>query len=70
VGALAAAGSSTGTVTLTVPSSKAPNTYRVLACADDTNVVKEVNEPNNCAVAPARGQLGRRSEEGALISRP
>jgi hypothetical protein len=41
-----------------VPSSTASNTYRVLACAHDTNVVKEVNETNNCAVAPARGQLG------------
>jgi CARDB protein/beta-propeller repeat-containing protein len=39
---------STGTVTVTIPSSTAPGTYRLLACADDLNVVNETNQNNNC----------------------
>jgi CARDB len=53
VAALAPSGASTGAATVTVPAATAPGTYHVLVCADDTNLVKEVNE-NNCRVA---GQL-------------
>jgi hypothetical protein len=33
---------------VTVPASAATGLYRVLACADDTNVVAEFNETQNC----------------------
>ena len=48
VPALAAAASSTGTVTVTVPGATAIGTYFLLACADDTGAVAETNEANNC----------------------
>lgn len=41
----------TGTV-LTVPSSVAPGSYFVIACADVTRKVRERSEVNNCRVAP------------------
>ena len=53
VGILQASGTSTGTVTVTVPAGTAPKTYRLLACTDDTNVVKELNENDNCATPNA-----------------
>jgi len=39
---------SSGTVTVTVSAGTASGTYFLLACADDTLVVKETNESNNC----------------------
>ncbi|MGH7358983.1 MAG: CARDB domain-containing protein, partial [Candidatus Rokuibacteriota bacterium] len=45
---LAAGGSHSATVTVTIPAATAPNTYFLLACADNTNVVIETNETNNC----------------------
>jgi hypothetical protein len=42
---------STGTVTVTIPSSTPLNTYFLLACADDLNVMAESNESNNCNLA-------------------
>jgi subtilase family serine protease len=40
--------SSTGTVTVTIPSDIAPGKYFLLACADDARAVPEGNEANNC----------------------
>jgi hypothetical protein len=48
VASLAVGASSTGTVTVTIPSSTVSGTYFLLACADDTKVVAESNEGNNC----------------------
>ena len=42
-----AAGSS-GSVTAVIPSTTIPGTYFVLACADDTKLVGESSEANNC----------------------
>src|SRR5206468_1907433 len=39
---------SSGTVTVTVSAGTAGGTYFLLACADDTLVVPETNESNNC----------------------
>src|SRR5215831_3502483 len=47
---LAAGGTSTGTVTVTVPAGTS-GTYFVLACADDLGVVVESTEGNNCAAS-------------------
>src|SRR5262249_45130304 len=51
VAALTAGTTSTGTVTVTIPSGAAPGTYRLLACADDLNAVAETNDGNNCRTA-------------------
>ncbi len=57
VGALAVAGSSTGTVSVTIPTTTAVASYYLLACADDTAVVAESNESNNCIASGAKVQI-------------
>ena len=42
------------TATVTIPAATPPNSYFLLACADDLNAVDETNETNNCiAIAAA-----------------
>ena len=43
-----------GTVTVTIPSGTAPGSYYLLACADDTNVIAESNETNNCVASSSK----------------
>jgi subtilase family serine protease len=57
VPSLAAGAASSGTVTVTVPTTTAPNTYFLLACADDTSLVTESNETNNCRTSTATVQV-------------
>jgi subtilase family serine protease len=45
---LAAGGSHSGTVTVTIPAATPLNTYFLLACADGPNTVVETDESNNC----------------------
>ena len=45
---LGSGASSTGTRTVTVPTTMPPGTYLVLACADDLNRVGEGDDANNC----------------------
>jgi len=51
VPALAADATSSGSVTVTIPSTTPINTYYVLACADDLNTVVEADETNNCVAS-------------------
>jgi uncharacterized repeat protein (TIGR03803 family) len=51
VPALASGDSSTGNAELTVPATIANGTYYLLACADDTKLVAESNESNNCTAS-------------------
>jgi subtilisin len=48
VPALGAARQHRATVRVVVPATAAPGTYRLLACADDTALLTETNETNNC----------------------
>jgi subtilase family serine protease len=57
VPALAAAASSTGTATLTVPTTTVRGTYFLLACADDTRFVAETIETNNCRASATTVQV-------------
>jgi subtilase family serine protease len=50
---LAPGATSSGSRTLTVPATMPPGPYTVLACADDTFKVDEVNESNNCRASAA-----------------
>lgn len=52
LGVLAGGGSSSATVTVSVPA--ALGAYYLLACADDLGVVSETDETNNCRVAAGR----------------
>ena len=54
---LAVGGTSTGTVTVAVPSATPLGTYYLLACADDTNGVTETNESNNCKASGTKIQI-------------
>jgi len=45
---LAAGASHTGAVTVTIPAATVPNTYFLVACADDGNIVAEIDDGNNC----------------------
>ena len=47
-GLAAGAATSPATITVTIPSTTPPNTYLLLACADDLNTVVETTETNNC----------------------
>jgi len=46
-----AGATSSGSRSVTVPSSTVPGVYRVLACADDSSRVTESNESNNCTAS-------------------
>ncbi|HET8959896.1 CARDB domain-containing protein, partial [Nocardioides sp.] len=48
VTALAAGATATGSKTVRVPTSMPVGTYRLLACADDTHLVSEGSESDNC----------------------
>ena len=48
VPALAPGASHSGTITVTIPAGTTPNTYFLLACADNANSVVETDEINNC----------------------
>jgi len=45
---LARSASSSASIAVTIPSTTLPGTYVLLACADDTKVVAESNDTNNC----------------------
>jgi hypothetical protein len=54
VPSLAPSATSSGTVTVTVSAGTAGGTYFLLACADDTLVVPETNESNNCKASATK----------------
>jgi subtilisin family serine protease len=68
VPAVGAGAASAGSATATVPADVAAGTYYLLACADDTNVVAESNESNNCAAASVRVQVGSDLTESGVSS--
>jgi subtilase family serine protease len=51
---LAAGDNSTGTITVTIPTSTASATYYLLACGDDLKKVTESNEKNNCKASTTK----------------
>ncbi len=54
---LLASGTSTGTVTVTIPASIVSKPYFLLACADDLKKVSESNENNNCIASQTKVQV-------------
>jgi parallel beta-helix repeat protein len=59
VGSIAPGASASGTATIVVPSSTVPGAYFVLACADDTALVLESDEADNCRASDATLDVGR-----------
>jgi subtilase family serine protease len=57
VPALDVQGTSTGTVTVTVPSNMQVGTYYLLACADGGSNVTETDETNNCLASNTTVQV-------------
>jgi CARDB len=58
VPALAAGETSTGSFTVTIPLSVPAGYYLLLACADDTNLIVETNETNNCKASALAVRVG------------
>lgn len=55
---LGPAGISTGSATVTIPTSTPLATYHVLACADDVTKLKEASETNNCIASAGTILIG------------
>jgi len=70
VPALAPGASSMGSASVTVPPDMATGTFYLLACADDTNLVSESNETNNCSAASTRIPVGPDLTESAVSTQP
>jgi len=70
VAALAAGAQSAGTTTVTIPLAAPAGTYHVLACADDTQVVAEASDANNCRAAAATIVVGRPDLVETAVSNP
>ena len=69
VAALAAGGTSSGSVTVKVPSGITRTTYYAIACADDNAVVSESNESNNCKASSSRITVNS-NNHGKTAGRP
>jgi hypothetical protein len=61
VGRLRPRASSRGSRTLTIPTSIAPGSYRLLACTDERKRIRESSERNNCRAAPQPVQVSDRT---------
>ncbi len=70
VPALAPGVQSAGTATVTIPLGTPPGTYRLLACADDTQLVAETNEGNNCGAAAGSIVVGRPDLVETAVTNP
>ena len=70
VPALAFGATSTGTVTVTIPSGTPLGTYYLLACADNLTKVTESNEANNCLAADSPIQVTRPDLAETTLSAP
>ncbi|MEO8678869.1 MAG: CARDB domain-containing protein [Vicinamibacterales bacterium] len=70
VPALSGGISSTGTVTVTVPTNTAIGTYYLVACADDTKLVPEGNETNNCRAAAGTVSVARPDLAVSAVANP
>ncbi len=70
VPSLAPSATSSGTVTVTVSAGTAAGTYFLLACADDTLVVPEINESNNCVSSTAQVTLSGPDLIETAVSNP
>src|SRR5262249_20131647 len=70
VPSLGAGVSSTGTVTVTIPSVTVTATYYLLACADDPGVVIETDETNNCVASTQTVRVTRPDLITTTVSNP
>ena len=59
VAALTPGGESTATVSVTIPANTLLGSYFLLACADDTGLLLESNENDNCRASTSKVQVGR-----------
>ena len=70
VASLAAGQASSGSATVTIPSSMPLGTYYLLACADELNAVAETNETNNCLASAATVNVTRPDLVETAVSNP
>jgi photosystem II stability/assembly factor-like uncharacterized protein len=67
---LGAGANSPGTKLVTVPSNTAHGVYYLLACADDTSVIVETDEGNNCLASTTTIVIGRPDLIETALSNP
>ncbi|MEK6372553.1 MAG: CARDB domain-containing protein, partial [Acidobacteriota bacterium] len=67
VPSLSASGSSSGSVTVTIPSGTVPGNYYVGACADDLGTVTESAESNNCRASATTVSVTSPMSEADLV---
>lgn len=70
VPSLAAGQTSSGSATVTIPSSMPLGTYYLLACADELNAVAESNETNNCLTSAATVKVTHPDLVETAVSNP
>src|SRR5262249_37309279 len=70
VPALPPGGSSTNTVQITIPAATKLGLYYLFACADDTTVILETDERNNCRASANRVQVTRPDLTESAVSDP
>jgi hypothetical protein len=70
VPALSANGASTATVTMTIPNNTILGSYFLLACADDTGLVLESTETDNCRASTTKVQVGRPDLVVTILGEP
>jgi subtilase family serine protease len=59
-----------GTINVTVPAAASPGTFRLLACADDTSLVIESDETDNCRASSGSVQVTKPDLVVSAISNP
>jgi len=67
---LAAGASSSGTVSVAVPSGTAPGTYYLLACSDSGGAAAEINETNNCLASSSTIKISGADLIETAVSNP
>jgi parallel beta-helix repeat protein len=70
VPALVGGGVSTATVSMTVPANTLLGSYFLLACADDTGLVLESTETDNCRASTTKVQVGRPDLTVTILGEP
>jgi subtilase family serine protease len=70
VGSLGAGLFSSGTINVTVPASAGPGSFFVIACADDTGLVTEIDETNNCLASSGQVSITKPDLVVTAVSEP
>src|SRR4029453_7459977 len=63
-------GTSSGGITVVVPTTTPVGSYFLMACADDAHQVVEIEGNNNCRPSTGKGEVGRPDLGSTVVSEP